>query len=182
MITCFDAGHGGDKPGAVFGPYVEKDINLMYCQLLETYHDAHWGDLGCSFMTRTDDRNPTWEERFHEASYTDALVSIHVNAGGGRGGEIFYYSDAGKALAEQVEERWPQFPGGVFRGVKHDSQSQWATGLAILRKTKPPAILIELGFIDDSIDMALIHDLSWGMHFATGVIQALEDWHNERGR
>lgn len=177
MITCFDAGHGGDKPGAIYGSYVEKDIALTWAKLLERTHEAHWSDLGCTFMTRTTDVNPSWAERKHEADYADALVSVHVNSGGGRGLEVFYFSQAGHDLADLIFERWP----GPRRAVKDDTQTQHGeAGLWILRNTKPPAVLVELGFIDDGLDMRLLHDLDFGLRASQEIIQALEDWHNGR--
>lgn len=173
MITCFDAGHGGDDPGATYGPYVEKDIALTWVKLLGMQNDANWGDLGCSFFTRYDDFYPSWSARYEEAEDAHALLSVHVNAGGGRGIEIFHCSDAGKDLATAIMDTWP---GEYKRGVKHDSQSQHGS-LAILRNTKPPAVLIELGFIDNAFDMEILHDLGFGLEAADAVIQAVEDWH-----
>lgn len=177
MITCFDAGHGGDDPGATYGPHVEKDINLLWAQLLEQLHDANWADLGAAFMTRWRDVYPSWDTRYYESKNADALVSIHTNAGGGRGFEVWYTSDAGKDLATRIHDAWP---GEYKRGVKHDSTSPHG-GLAILRNTEPPAVLIELGFIDNAFDMELLHDLRFGLEAGMKIIQAVEDFHVNRG-
>ncbi|HUV74213.1 MAG TPA: N-acetylmuramoyl-L-alanine amidase [Anaerolineae bacterium] len=176
MITCFDAGHGGHDPGAVYHGWVEKDIALTWAKLLARTHDATWGDFGCSSMTRTEDVYPSWDARYHEAEHADALVSVHVNAGGGRGFEAWYHSEAGLALAEQIMALWP---GEFRRGVKHDSTSRLGR-LSILQDTKPPAVLLELGFIDSPEDMRLLHDLDFALIASQAIIDAVEDWYVNR--
>lgn len=177
MFVVFDPGHGGEKSGAVHGDYVEKDINLLWCKLLERTMEAHWLDCGGCLLTRHDDTNPSWSERKATSDHGDCLVSVHTNSGGGSGMEVFYYSQAGKDLAEHIHERWP----GPRRGVKHDTLSQHGDkGLWILRNTEPPAVLIELGFIDNPVDMRLLHDLEFSFNASQEIIQALEDWNNGR--
>ncbi|WP_052807363.1 N-acetylmuramoyl-L-alanine amidase [Risungbinella massiliensis] len=71
-------------------------------------------------------------------------VSIHYNAGGGRGIETYYYpgSSSGKKLAETVHRHITKGTSQVNRGIK-------TADFYVLRETSMPAILIEFGFMDD---------------------------------
>ncbi|MGV8979850.1 N-acetylmuramoyl-L-alanine amidase [Clostridium sp.] len=76
----------------------------------------------------------------------DIYVSIHFNAGGGRGTEVFALSTAGKEIAKRVVDAIASL-GYVNRGVKDGS---W---LYVLKNTEMPAILVEGGFVDSKEDM-----------------------------
>lgn len=76
------------------------------------------------------------------------LVSIHANAGGGEGYEIFTSKgktssdDFAKIILDEVKD---QFPEWKMRGVKEED-------FYILKKTSCPAVLCELGFMDSEAD------------------------------
>lgn len=76
----------------------------------------------------------------------DVFVSIHFNAGGGRGSEVFATSETGKAIARKVLNEIVAL-GFVNRGVKDGG---W---LYVIRNTVAPAILIECAFVDSREDM-----------------------------
>ena len=91
-------------------------------------------------------------------SLADVFVSIHVNAGGGRGAETFCYwkFGAGGRLAACIQRQLidtiqPFDQGYANRGVKERKS------LCVLRKTYMPAVLVELGFID-SADVWLLKE------------------------
>ena len=76
----------------------------------------------------------------------DFYVSIHFNAGGGRGTEVFAISKEGKEVAKRVVDAIATL-GYVNRGVKDGSY------LYVLKNTKMTAILVEGGFVDSKEDM-----------------------------
>ncbi|MFT5874614.1 MAG: N-acetylmuramoyl-L-alanine amidase [Clostridium sp.] len=76
----------------------------------------------------------------------NVYVSIHFNAGGGRGTEVFAISKEGKEIAKRVVDSIALL-GYVNRGVKDGS---W---LYVLKNSKMPAILVEGGFVDSKEDM-----------------------------
>lgn len=87
----------------------------------------------------------------------DLFLSIHVNAGGGRGCETFYYQDdsEGMRFAREVQDE-------LYRTI-HDFDPAYRNRgifarptLAVLRGTSMPAILVELGFIDTIDDAWLM--------------------------
>ena len=76
----------------------------------------------------------------------DFYVSIHFNAGGGHGTEVFAISNASKEVAKKVVNEIAAL-GYTNRGVK---DGNW---LYVLKNTKMPSILVECGFIDSTEDM-----------------------------
>lgn len=78
----------------------------------------------------------------------DLDISIHLNAGGGTGTEVFYYtgSSAGKTKAAAVSQKVAAVLDIRNRGAKASS------GLYVLRNTKSAAILIECCFVDSKTD------------------------------
>ena len=101
----------------------------------------------------------------------DIFVSIHVNAGGGRGAETYCYWKCGEGgrLATCIQKQLidtlqPLDKGYLDRGVKENKS------LCVLRHTYMPAVLVELGFID-SADVWLLknHQEDMARAVASGV-------------
>ena len=71
----------------------------------------------------------------------DLFVSIHCNAGGGRGAETFCYDryssavPCAKFIQNQLSASFPDDPGFRNRGVKY------SPGLCVLRLTEMPAVM-----------------------------------------
>ena len=78
----------------------------------------------------------------------DLVISFHLNAynGSANGVEVCYYDQ--QSLAAKVSAQLSKDIGWSNRGAKQ------RTDLYVLNSTKAPAILIELGFIDNESDMA----------------------------
>jgi len=89
----------------------------------------------------------------------DFVVSIHANwadTTSATGTEVFITGLSHKAedVATAIEERFrAAFPNRRWRGVKLQSQSAHST-IAILTKTKAPAVLIETGFLTNAEELA----------------------------
>ncbi|WP_270607506.1 N-acetylmuramoyl-L-alanine amidase [Bacillus mobilis] len=81
----------------------------------------------------------------------DLVISFHLNAydGKAKGVEVCYYDQ--QALAAKVSAQLSKDIGWSNRGAKERKE------LYVLVNTKAPAILIELGFIDNDADMAKWH-------------------------
>ncbi|WP_097025558.1 N-acetylmuramoyl-L-alanine amidase [Clostridium peptidivorans] len=76
-------------------------------------------------------------------------VSIHFNAGGGQGSEVYFYpgSTTGERYSKSVLSELVKL-GYKNRGVKNGSS------LYVVRNAKAPAILIEVSFVDSKDDMS----------------------------
>lgn len=77
----------------------------------------------------------------------DLSLSIHLNSGGGHGVECLVYSKSSAAYpyAERICKELAKL-GYRNRGVKERPT------LAVLRRTKCPAVLVECGFVDSQED------------------------------
>lgn len=149
MTTVFlSAGHGGSDPGAVANGLYEKTINLNVLLACKNELERHGIKVVCS---RTKDENDPVSQEVKEAnvSASDIAVSFHVNAGGGDGFEVYYYSssDEGRMLA-RICEKHIQSIGQNSRGLKVGDH------LYFVKNTKMPAVLLESFFIDNKNDKA----------------------------
>ena len=99
----------------------------------------------------------------------DLFVSIHLNAGGGKGVEVLYSpgSVKGKEYATRVSNSMCKL-GFVNRGAKSDVR-----GLYELKYTTMPAIIVETLFCDSAIDVILYQKLGadiLGKAIAEGIV------------
>lgn len=151
--VCIDPGHGGYDPGATNGDVHEADINLIIgLQLRDILEKAGFSVE----ITRTSDVSPSGDNvKSHELAKrveisdnfdADVFVSIHVNAGGGVGAEIYVYKDGGnlRPLAQKVIDNVGDYMGYHGTPIKDGS------GLYVIANTKASAMLLEIGFIDSS--------------------------------
>lgn len=151
-VVVLDAGHGGHDPGATYEGIAEKDITLSVALIAG-------GLLVCDGLdvvfTRISDTYVSLKERVRIANEVNAacFVSIHTNADPdpdlpgmpvGRGEEIFVASLGvrGYELAQHIAYFIDNVVPGAFRGIK-------PAPFYVLKHTKMPAALVEIGFIDN---------------------------------
>lgn len=82
----------------------------------------------------------------------DLFVSIHFNAGGGQGTEVFTYGGEKHAEAVRVCNALNKF-GFVNRGIKDGSN------LYVVRRSDAKAMLIEVCFVDTKSDVDLYNSV-----------------------
>ena len=184
MKVFINPGHaagGNPDPGAV-----NLEENLRECDIALTV-----GSLAGKFLEKAGCRvrllqshnlateSPAYPSVTGEANrwLADIFVSIHVNAGGGRGAESFCYwkYGAGGRLASCIQRQLidtlqPLDKGYADRGVKERKN------LCVLRATYMPAALVELGFID-SEDVWLLKEHQEDM--ARAVARGVTDYWQE---
>lgn len=169
MRVWIDAGHGGAQPGACALGYKEKDLTLQIATLL----GAELTRCGITVaQTRTTDVDIPLDTRGPLANKwgADYFVSVHLNAGGGRGAETWCSIAGGKskALAECIQAELVGL-GYVDRGVKTRKGDDGRDYLAVIRQTNMPAILAEVGFIDSAEDMARFDAAKAAQAIARGI-------------
>lgn len=146
---CFDYGHGGKDPGAIYQGRRESVDNLAIGRELGRKVLLLGMEVG---ETRTGDIYRTLRERvdFANRGSYDYFISFHRNAFKpelASGAEVFIHPQASaraRVLAEAIQEALVR-SGFKNRGVKRADHY-------VLRGTKMPAVLIEIGFIDNSLD------------------------------
>ena len=170
-----DAGHGGSDSGAV--KYVrEKDVNLTMALACRDYLKANGVTVK---MSRTTDKNTDLNEMCKDANAWDAdlAVSIHNNAGGGDGFEIYHSISGGKGktLAVNIEKEVKKI-GQNSRGLK---TRKGANGdyYGFIRMTDMPAVICEGAFVDNKTDVKAIDTIKeqkeFGYAFARGILKTL---------
>ena len=149
-----DAGHGGRDPGAVYNGRQEKDDNLRLVLAIGEILQDNGIDVE---YTRTTDVYETPYEKAMKANNAgvDFFISIHRNSfptdNVVSGVESLVYSLSGIKLqmAENINDQL-EMVGFVNLGVKA------RPNLVVLKRTKMPAVLVEVGFINSNTDNQLL--------------------------
>ncbi|WP_342664629.1 N-acetylmuramoyl-L-alanine amidase [Marinococcus halotolerans] len=167
-----DAGHGDHDPGAQGNGLKEKDINLETSKYLASKLRAAGANV---VMTRESDKYLSLSQRSSIANNAgaDAFLSIHTNAGGGHGIETYWYSKyegaESKELAEEIQSGIIRETSGRSRGVKEGN-------FHVIRETKIPSVLVELGFIDNSTEASYLKQSSYREKLAEGIYQGTNSY------
>lgn len=143
-------GHNSIVQGANFGNRKEHVLDRQVKDAVATKLRS----LGHTVYDDTDEVGTTQSQNLNNiirnsnSHAVDLVISFHLNAsdGNGQGVEVLYYDQ--KDLAAKISAQLAKDIGWRDRGAKQ------RTDLAVLNGTKAPAILIELGFIDNESDMA----------------------------
>lgn len=142
-----DAGHGGNDPGAVLFNRKESNDVLKLTKRVAEILKANNEDV---VLTRDNDKAVTLQQRtqLENNSKANYFVSIHRNAvarNKADGVETYSISTTGvsRTLAENVQAELKK----IFRDRKCKTSNFY-----VLKNTKAPAILVEVGFIDSDTD------------------------------
>lgn len=168
-------GHGGNDSGASANGFKEKNMTLTIGLACRDYLQANGVKVG---MSRTKDENDDINERIREcnAFNPDIAIDIHINSGGGNGFESFYHYKGGlsKILAQNCESEVMKL-GQNSRGCKIKKNSSGTDYYAFIRETKCPAVINELGFIDNKEDLKDFDEESelkeFGYAYARGCLK-----------
>ncbi len=101
----------------------------------------------------------------------DLFISIHCNAGGGSGTEVYCFTENGYAgrLAKIVQKNIVAQSGLYNRGVK-------TANFFVIQNTLMPAILIETGFIDHQKDAEILSSEEGQSTIANAVADAVSEY------
>lgn len=187
FTVCLDPGHGGNDSGCVSGKRHESDDVLTMAKLVKQYLEQENVQV---VLTRTKDKYVELRERAQCANQANAdyFVSIHRNLNPlGCGVETWTradYSKESNALAKAIQKRLVKVGVQQDRGVKHGTQESASSSYYVLRRTKMPGVLIELGFIDNQRDNQLLdkHKKGYAKAIAKGIIQTYENYHGEKAK
>lgn len=185
VSIMLDAGHGGRDPGAVYNGRQEKDDVLKLVLAIGEILQNSGIDVE---YTRTTDIYETPFQKATEANEAgvDFFISIHRNssplANQYMGVESLIYNLSGikYEMAENINAQL-ETVGFKDLGVKT------RPNLVVLRRTKMPAILVEVGFINSDSDNTLFdknfNDIAQAI--ADGILDTLEEkglWKPEGAR
>ncbi|MBN9414729.1 MAG: N-acetylmuramoyl-L-alanine amidase [Candidatus Eremiobacteraeota bacterium] len=181
--VMIDPGHGGRFPGAV-GPAgtQEKDVVLAVSKVLQ----ADLVELGAEVrMTRSTDvevapgasLRDDLKARVDLANDwpADLLISVHANSAenaSAKGTETFHAikaSDRSKTLAKLLQKSMIDDIGLTDCGVK-------ASNFYVIKNTKMPATLVELGFISNPGEEQILADPAMQTRFGHSLSKGVADY------
>lgn len=170
---ALDAGHGGSDPGAVYKGRQEKDDTLDLTLAVGDILKKNGIDV---YYTRTTDEYETPFKKATDAnnSGADLFVSIHRNSSENpnqySGVETLVYSDTG-LKAELARNINNQLEDAGFKNLGVDERKN----LVVLKRTKMPAVLVEVGFINNDKDNYLFDEEfdSIAQAIADGILESI---------
>ena len=109
-------------------------------------------DCSCNSASNVDEQLAAIVKKAN-AQKLDLFLSLHLNAGGGTGAEIYTTNTSGaKEEAKRLIETYCKRTGFRNRGHKYKE-------LYVLRHTVAPAMLLEMAFVDTEADFKRWNDL-----------------------
>ena len=178
-VIVIDAGHGSRMSGATKNGIQEKDINLDIVLQLKALFDAYDGNIGV-YYTRTDDSNPTLQQRAELANKAgaDLFISVHNNSSGTgnftsvNGTQVLYSESddrelGSKKLAQICLDNVTAATGSNDFGLLK------ADDIYIVRSSEAPVALIEVGFMTNRDELAKLADPEYQKTAAQGIFNAV---------
>lgn len=182
-----DAGHGGSDPGAVSSvldgqTIQEKKLTLaIVLKVRDILVDKGYSVV----LTRATDKYPSLDDRAELANRSGAalFVSIHMNSSPSespKGTETYYstinngndFNTTSKTLATNIQTRLQKALNSTNRGVKTANH-------AVTRKSLMPAALVEVGFISNAEEAALLTSSSYQNKAASAIAEGIiATWKN----
>ncbi|ADU51459.1 cell wall hydrolase/autolysin [Thermaerobacter marianensis DSM 12885] len=171
-LIVVDPGHGGVDRGACHLPSntIESEIALDFSFLLRKL----LRDQGARvLLTRTTDEDLDLDPRIEiaNANGADYFLSIHVNWFPDPtcfGAQTFYFPgrEESRRLALLVQDE--------LKKVDPDNYREIQTGrYRVLRLTRMPGVLVELGFVDSPHDRAILHDAGKRRQLAEAIVRGV---------
>jgi len=190
--VVLDPGHGGIDGGTNWNGVLEKEIVLDIALRTEAYLTRQKVPV---LLTRSSDRDlggPNDNQRLRRdinyrirlANQCQAafLLSIHVNSATNpreRGMMLFYQpSPVGRDAAFLLDDILRRWPLHARRERPHPRPD-----FAVLRWTRAPAVLVELGFLTDPTDRKRLQDSAYreqvAQALAAGAAALYQQWIKE---
>jgi N-acetylmuramoyl-L-alanine amidase len=174
-LVVLDAGHGGENPGAVYRGRQEKDDALSLAMAIGRILEQNGVDV---YYTRTGDvyESPGQKAMEGNAVGADYYVSIHRNSSPYpnqyTGIETLVYSQYGEAarLASRINRQ--------LAAVGYEDQGvNVRDNLVVLNRTRMPAVLVEVGFINTDADNRLLDEKfeETARAIAEGILETVGD-------
>lgn len=172
-----DPGHGGSDPGAV-KYIVERDVNLVMALACRDYLAANGVSTKMSRTSNSTDTGINSMAREANSWGADLVISIHNNAGGGDGFEVYHTvgGGIGKTLAQNIEAEVKKI-GQNSRGLKTRRDTDGTDYYGMIRLTNAPAVICEGVFVDNATDVQIAdtaeEQRAFGYAYARGILKTL---------
>ncbi|GGB04198.1 cell wall amidase [Macrococcus hajekii] len=162
-----DPGHGGSDQGASSRKgTLEKDITLKTALMLRDKLKKEGAKV---IMTRDEDQYVKLGDR---KAAGDVFISLHSDAltdTAPHGLTVYYNQESQKALADTLHFAINKKTLLSDRGVRQENYQ-------VIRQTKMPAVLLELGYISNPTDERLMNDKIHRQTVTTAIVDGLRNY------
>ena len=190
-----DPGHGGRDSGAYYYNVAEKDLNM------QVYHKLRkkLEELGYKVLTSRDSDIDvdfiTERSRMVNKTNSDIFISIHFNATGSAyskssGIQTYSYSDE-PDYPSKINPYWHNHPDRMSESKRlaaaiHSSllaetgakdAGLLESSFAVLRETAKPAVLLELGYMDNFAENQAIRDSHYQDKLVAGIVKGIQKYY-----
>ena len=190
-----DPGHGGKDPGAVYYNTQEKDLTMQIYQKLRkelqglgyTVLSSRDSDVYVDFVTE--------RSKMVNKTDSDMFISIHFNASGnpasGRSGIQTYSYEEDSGYRAKINPYWHNHPDRISEsnrlaadihssllaetGAKDAGLLQ--SSFAVLRETDKPAVLLELGYIDNFNENQQVRSDAYQNRLVAGIVKGIQKYY-----
>ncbi|TYP51333.1 N-acetylmuramoyl-L-alanine amidase [Thermosediminibacter litoriperuensis] len=172
-IIVLDPGHGGSDPGAVHSGVSEKNLNLDIALRLKKLLEENGAKV---LMTRESDIYVNLYTRAGIANEVgaDLFVSIHNNASSNAATSgtmtLYYPTPEKKAFAQTVHKAVVETLGLPNLGLVE------RPNLVVIRETRMPSALVEVAFMTNKHDLALLQTEGFRQKVAEGVFKGIYNY------
>ena len=190
-----DPGHGGRDSGAYYYNIAEKDLNMQVYRKLRKKLE----ELGYKVLTSRDiDIDVdfiTERSRMVNKTNSDIFISIHFNATGSAyskssGIQTYSYSDE-PDYPSKINPYWHNHPDRMSESKRlaasiHSSllaetgakdAGLLESSFAVLRETAKPAVLLELGYMDNFAENQQIRDSHYQDKLVAGIVKGIQKYY-----
>ncbi|EID26595.1 N-acetylmuramoyl-L-alanine amidase [Streptococcus oralis SK1074] len=191
-----DPGHGGQDSGAFYYNVAEKDLNMQIYRKLRTKLE----ELGYKVLTSRDSDIDvdfvTERSRMVNKTNSDIFISIHFNATGNTyskasGIQTYSYRDE-PDYPSKINQYWHNHPDRMSESKRlaaaiHSSllaetgakdAGLLESSFAVLRETAKPAVLLELGYMDNFSENQQIRDSHYQDKLVAGIVKGIQKYYS----
>ena len=172
-----DPGHGGPDPGAVGNGVVEQAVNLNVANELSRLLRENGYDVMQYRTTRDENvlsnKNADLSNRANMANNwgADYYIAIHTNSSpnpSANGFEAYVYRLGGvaEALGQSIVSSVVSKLGSKDNGVRQ-------ANFAVLRRTRMPATLLELGYLTNPTEALNLNSPAWQKAVARAIYDGI---------
>jgi len=190
-----DPGHGGRDSGAFYYNVAEKDLNMQIYRKLRKKLE----ELGYTVLTSRDSDIDvdfvTERSRMVNKTNSDIFISIHFNATGSAyskasGIQTYSYKDE-PDYPSKINPYWHNHPDRMSESKRlaaaiHSSllaetgakdAGLLESSFAVLRETAKPAVLLELGYMDNFTENQQIRDSHYQDKLVAGIVKGIQKYY-----
>ena len=190
-----DPGHGGKDPGASYYNITEKELNMQVYKKLRKELE----ELGYTVLTSRDSDVfvdfVTERSRMVNKTDSDIFISIHFNATGNptsrvSGIQTYSYEEASD-YPSKINPYWHNHPDRISESNRlaadiHSSllaetgakdAGRLRRSFAVLRETDKPAVLLELGYMDNFDENQRIRDSRYQDKLVAGIVKGIQKYY-----